>query len=246
MKQVNMLFKNSSYFTKEAYKTLRTNISFCGSDNKVICITSCEQNEGKSTISLELARHLCEINLRVLVIDADLRKSVMLSKNTNESGLVGLSQYLANHIELDEAINKTQLPNLDIIFAGHYPPNPTELLDNQRFKDLIKQVREQYDYVIIDTPPLGLVIDAAIVCKSCDAAILVIAKNVVRMSRAAEIKEQILKSGCKILGLILNDTTKPSKISGQYGKYYKYGKYSKYSKYAKYAKYGKYEKYEKA
>ncbi len=239
MKQINMLLKNSSYFTKEAYKALRTNITFCGSDNKVICITSCEQNEGKSTIALELARHLCEINLRVLVVDADLRKSVMLSKNTNESGLVGLSQYLAHHIELDEAIHKTQLENLDIIFAGHYPPNPTELLDNERFKNMIAAVREKYDYVIIDTPPLGLVIDAAIVCKACDAAIMVIARNVVKMSKAAEVKEQIEKSGCKILGLILNNTAKSSNFDGRYGRY----SYGKYSKYNKYSGYGKYEKY---
>ncbi len=239
MKQVNILFKNNSYFTKEAYKTLRTNISFCGRDNKVICITSCEQNEGKSTISLELARHLCEINNRVLLIDADLRKSVMLSKNTNESGLVGLSQYLANHVELDETIHKTQLDTLDVIFAGHYPPNPTELLDNERFSNLIKTVRDQYDYVIIDTPPLGLVIDAAVVCKVCDAAIMVIARNVVRMSKAASVKEQIEKSGCKILGIILNDTTRQNKIGGAYYSKYsgKGGQYSKYSKYSKYEKY---------
>ncbi len=241
MKQVNILFKSTNYFTKEAYKTLRTNITFCGSENKVICITSCDQNEGKSTISLELARQLCEINHRVLVIDADLRKSVMMSKNTNESGLVGLSQYLANHVELEQAIHKTQFENLDIIFAGHYPPNPTELLANERFKDLIRTVRERYDYVIVDTPPLGLVIDAAITCKVCDAAILVIARNVVRMSRAEAVKEQIEKSGCKILGFILNDTSKSGKANGRFGTYSKYAKYSKYSKYNKYDKYNKYE-----
>lgn len=228
MKQVNILFKNNSYFTKEAFKTLRTNISFCGKDNKVICVTSCEQNEGKSTISYELAKGLCDINQRVLLIDADLRKSVMLSKCTNESGLVGLSQYLANHVEIEETVNHTQMPNFDIIFAGHYPPNPTELLNNSRFKELINYARNSYDYVIIDTPPLGLVIDAAIVCEICDAAVMVIAKDVVKISMAQNVKEQIEKSGCKILGVILNDTIKKEhRLKGSYYKY-KYDKYSKY------------------
>ena len=229
MKQVNILFKNNSYFTKEAFKTLRTNITFCGKDNKVICVTSCEQNEGKSTISFELAKGLCEINQRVLLIDADLRKSVMLSKYTNESGLVGLSHYLANHVDISEAINNTQLPNFDVIFAGHYPPNPTELLNNSRFKQLISYAREHYDYVIVDTPPLGLVIDAAIVCEICDAAVMLIAKDIVKISVAQNVKEQIEKSGCKILGVVLNDTTKREHgLKGNY--YYKY-KYDKYSNY---------------
>ncbi len=223
MKQLEILFKNNSYFTKEAYKSLRTNISFCGSDKKVICITSCEQNEGKSTISLELSKSLAEVGKKVLLVDADLRKSVMLSKYTNESNLNGLSQYLASHVELGEVIYGTQLQGFDIIFSGHYPPNPTELIDNDRFKQMIERAKAAYDYVIIDTPPLGLVIDAAIISAFCDGALIVIAKDLVKINRAQSVKEQIEKSGCKILGVIMNETTKPKKNKSD-SYYYSKGK----------------------
>ncbi len=230
MKQIEILFKNNSYFTREAYKSLRTNISFCGNENKVICLTSCEQNEGKSTISLELSKSLSELNKRVLLIDADLRKSVMLSKNTNESSLGGLSQYLANHLQLDDVIYHTQQPNFDIIFAGQYPPNPSELLNSKRFNELLDIARKHYDYVIIDTPPLGLVIDAAVVAEKCDGAIIVIAKDVVKFSRAKSVKEQIEKSGCKILGTILNEVARKKRsVKDVY--YYRKSKYTKYDKY---------------
>ena len=230
MKKIEILTKNNSYFTREAYKTLRTNINFCGSDNKAICITSCEKNEGKSTISIELSKNLAEINKRVLLVDADLRKSVLLSKNTNESDLSGLSQYLAGHYPLEEVIYSTQIDNFDIIFSGQYPPNPSELLNSKRFDELIEYAKQHYDYIIIDTPPLGLVIDAAIVAEKCDSAIIVIAKNQVKFSRAKSVKEQIEKSGCKILGAVINEVTRPKRHQriGSYSKYSQYDKYSHY------------------
>ena len=223
MKNVEILMKNKSYFTREAYKTLRTNVTFCGNNIKAICITSCEQNEGKSTISIELSKRLAEVNKKVLLIDADLRKSVMLSKNTNESNLSGLSQYLAGHLPLEDVIYHTQIPNFDIIFSGQYPPNPSELLNNSLFEELIEYSKSAYDYVIIDTPPLGLVIDAAIVAKQCDGSIIVIAKDHVKFQHAKAVKEQIEKSGCKILGTILNEVSsykRSPKTSN-----YKYSKY---------------------
>ena len=230
MNNINLLFKKNSYFTQEAYKTLRTNLSFSSSDIKVICITSCEKNEAKSTISLELSKSLCEINKRVLLIDADMRKSVMLTKYTNESGLVGLSQYLANHVEIEDAIYSTQQPGLDVIFAGHYPPNPSELLSGKRFEELISYARQNYDYVIIDTPPLGLVIDAAVISSICDGALFIIARGAVKYSSAMRVKDQLTKSGCKILGIVMNEVENKSKRYSQ--GYYKYSKYSKYSRYS--------------
>ena len=235
MKKAEILFRNNSYFTREAYKSLRTNISFCGDEIKVICLTSCEANEGKSTISLELSKSLAEINKKVLLIDADLRKSVMLSKYTNESNLDGLSQFLAGHIDTSEAIFNTQIENLDVIFAGQYPPNPTELLNSKRFTKLIEYARQNYDYVIIDTPPLGLVIDAAVVTEKCDGAIIIVSKDFVKFSRAKSVKEQIEKSGCKIIGTIMNEVNRKKRSASD--TYYKKNKYSRYSKYDKYSHY---------
>ena len=126
-------------------------------------------------------------------------------------------------MSLDDVIYHTQIPNLDIIFSGQYPPNPSELLNSTLFEELIKYSNASYDYVIIDTPPLGLVIDAAIVAEKCDGSIIVIAKDQVKFQRAKAVKEQIEKSGCKIIGTIINEVAAP-KRSHKVNKY----KYSKY------------------
>ena len=130
---VELILEEQSYFIREAYNTLRTNILFSGKDVKTIVITSCTANEGKTTVCVELAKSLAESGKRVLLMDADLRKSVMVSRYTKVRGLVGLSQVLSGQIEADDAIYKTQIKNLDVIFAGPYPPNPTELVGSPAF-----------------------------------------------------------------------------------------------------------------
>lgn len=162
------------FFTQEAFKVLRTNLQFCGQDIQVIAITSCNENEGKTTVSLQLARSLSELGKRVLVIDADMRKSVMAGRNTNAKRAIGLSEVLTGMVKLGDAIYSTQYPNFQIIFAGKYPPNPVELLSGKYFKTLLSETRKVYQYVIVDTPPLGRVIDAAVVAPNCDGSILVI------------------------------------------------------------------------
>ena len=164
------------YRSNEAYKSLRTNIEFSGADKKVIVFTSCTPNEGKSTVSLSLAASLAEGEKKVLFIDADLRKSVLLGRHKVVGDLKGLSHFLSGQAELKDVITKTQDPNLSVIFAGVVPPNPAELLGNKKFAGLINGARKSYDYVIIDAPPLGSVIDAAIIAKNCDASVLVIEK----------------------------------------------------------------------
>ena len=105
MKPVKLNLENSNdYFTREAFKVLRTNIQFCGVDTKVISFTSCESNEGKTYICVELARAMSEAGLKVLLIDTDMRKSVMASRYSDEKGIIGLSQYLSGMAERDESI----------------------------------------------------------------------------------------------------------------------------------------------
>ena len=222
--------KNLNYSVREAFKALRTNFLFCGSDYKTVLITSCVKNEGKSTISIELSKSLALANKRVLLIDADLRKSVFASKYTTNTGeVVGLSEYLSGQTTYEKILYSTQNKNLDVIFSGAVPPTPVELLGSAIFTELIKRVREEYDYVIIDAAPLGAVIDASVISAVCDGALLVITANYIAQRFAKDVKEQIEKSGCKVLGAILNRI--PIKSGSYYNRYYKryYGNYKKYS-----------------
>lgn len=209
MKTVQLnLDTEANYFLREAFNTLRTNVLFCGTSVKTIAVTSCFANEGKTTVSLEMARSLAEANRRVLFIDADLRKSVMVNRYTDVSGITGLSQLLSGQASLTDAVYHTQFAGLDMIFAGPYPPNPTELVGSDAFRALIEEVKPQYDYIIIDAPPLGLVIDAAVMASVCDGAILVIHRGKVKYRAAQDVVAQIRKSGCKVLGAVLNQPTR--------------------------------------
>lgn len=194
----------NGYFVREAFSTLRTNILFSGKEVKTIVITSCLAHEGKTTVSFETARSLAESGKKVLLIDADLRKSVMVTRVTKDRGVTGLSQLLSGQISTEQAICQTQIEGMDIIFAGPYPPNPTELVGSVAFKELLDEKRDSYDYIIIDAPPLGLVIDAAVMSSVCDGAIIVVNAGHIKYRMAQNVKDQLAKSGCKILGVVLN------------------------------------------
>lgn len=198
----------NDFFTQEAFKALRTNLQFCGQDIHTVVITSCNENEGKTTITLQLAKSLSELDKRVLVIDADMRKSVMAGRNTSVEAPVGLSEVLTGLVAVKDCLYTTQCENLSIMFAGKYPPNPVELLGGPYFESLLQEARKVYDYVLIDVPPLGSVIDAAVVAAKCDGTILVISDNQVRYRQAIEVAEQLKKSGSKILGVVRNNIKK--------------------------------------
>lgn len=226
MKKVELILDDQkNYYTREAFNTLRTNVLFSGRDVKVILVTSCVAHEGKSTVSFETALSLAEAGKKVLLIDADLRKSVYASRYTRERGLCGLSQYLSGQMDADQVMLETQVPNLDIVFSGPFPPNPTELVGNDAFRELLETNRDRYDYILVDAPPLGLVIDAAVMASVCDGAILVIDAGAVKYRMAQRVTEQLRKSGCRILGAVLNQTNKKKgrKSDGKhYGEYYTY------------------------
>ena len=222
----------NDYRSNESYKTLRTNIEFSGSDKKVIVFTSCTPNEGKSTVTLQLAVSLAEAGKRVLFLDADLRKSILMGRYRVAGERKGLSHFLSGQVEIKDIILKTQEPNLYVAFAGVVPPNPSELLSNRRFEALLNGARQAYDYVIIDAPPLGNVIDAAVIAKNCDASVLVVAFREISYKYARVVKEQLELAGCPILGVVLN------KVDLKQNKYYGNKYYSKY--YGKY--YGEYKK----
>lgn len=214
--------KRPDYFYEEAIKTLRTNIQFTGINMKTILVTSCYPNEGKSDIVFQLAREIGNMSKRVLLLDADIRKSSYINRYQVKHKVNGLSQYLSGQIEQREIIYRTNYPNVDIIFAGPVAPNPSELLEEKAFKSLIKEVRERYDYVLVDTPPVSSMIDAAIVAKQCDGAILVIESQLVSYKVAVKAKSQLEMSGCRLLGAVLNKVdAKKDKYYVKYNYYYR-------------------------
>lgn len=225
--------KELDFKTNEAYKTLRTNISFSGDDVRVIALTSSVPNEGKSAVSFNLAYSLAEDGKNVLYIDADIRKSVTIARYGVDIETKGLTHYLSGQSDLKSIIYGTNIENFSIIFTGQTAPNPSELLGNDRFKQLLQTAREEFEYVIIDCPPLGSVIDAAIVAKECDGAIIVIETDNASYKIVQRVKKQLEQSGCRILGAVLNKVEMGGK--GYYGKGY-YGNY--YGRY--YGDYGSY------
>ena len=242
MVKVKLADWKQGYQMDEAYKALRTNLQFCGADKKVIAFTSCTPNEGKSNVTYHLAASLVESGKSVLLVDGDLRNSVLLGKveEMPDQEIKGLAHYLSKQAKLADVICGTTLPKFHIIFAGIVPPNPAELLGSRLFKDMIRTVRDVYDYVIVDTPPLGRVIDSAVIADACDGVVIVIESGAVSYRYVQEIKSQLEKSSCPILGTILNKVEYSREGYGRYGKYGKYGRYGKYGKYGRYGNYGNY------
>lgn len=217
--------READYRVAEAYKALRTNIQFCGVENRVIMLTSSMPGEGKTSTSFNLAASLAEIGKKVVLIDADMRKSNLVKRYMVEIRVKGLSQLLSGQNTIEEVLCETSIPNLHMIFAGAVPPNPAELLNGAIFEKLVGAMKKMYDYVIIDTPPLGSVADAAVVSRNCDGMVFVCAAGEVKRKFVQDIVRQATGTGCKLLGVVLTKAENGGK--GYYNKYYGkyYGKY---------------------
>ena len=228
MALVELVRDELPYEINEEMKTLRTNLQFCGDDKQVILLTSSFSGEGKSTVAMELCQSLTELEKRTLLIDADMRKSVLKNKVNGPVPKKGLSHFLSGQCELKDLIYKTSTPNLSIVFSGAVPPNPTELLSSPRFEELIDLGRQYFDYVIIDCPPIGMVVDAAVIAQHCDGSMILIEAGEIKYRMAQDMVAKMRTTGCPILGVILNkvDRKKQGKYYGKYyGKKY-YGYYS--------------------
>lgn len=224
MNKIKLKETLTGYAAEEAIKTLRTNLQFCGGEKRVILVTSCIPEEGKTTVALKLAQSLAELQKRVLLIDADLRKSVLPTRLQGGKIKYGLSHFLSGQTGLAEIITKTDITNFHIMFAGAGVPNPTELLSDTRLEQTVEKLREVYDYIIIDSAPLGLVIDAVILAKYCDGAVLIIEEGRIRYKMAQEVKKKLERTGCPILGVVLNKVSM-KKQHGYYQEEYKNYKY---------------------
>ena len=246
MKQLKITkFPALDYAGSEAFNTLSTNLSFAGENIKKIMITSCHASEGKSYLSINLARALAQRGKRVALVDADLRRSMINSTygarfEHDKSGGSGLSHFLAGMVGMDEVVYQTDITNMLMVPVGREVPNPLALLSGRHFEELLDTLAKMVDYVIVDAPPVGVVIDAAEIAKVCDGTMIAVHYNDVRRQELLDVKQQIEQSGCPILGTVLNQVDYDNYL----GRKYYYKSYYKYSRYKKYGYYNKYYTHE--
>lgn len=196
---------NSSFAVQEAYKTLRTNIRFFLRNErcKRFCITSGGAGEGKSITLMNLAISLAETGDKVLLIDADMRRPA-LARLLVEKAAPGLSNVLAGLETFENAIRKEMYPNLDIMFSGDVPPNPSELLGSDRMQQFIEEMAEHYDYILVDTPPVNVVSDACIIASLLDGVLMLVRKDQSRKDDTKRALDSLRLTGAKVLGFVLN------------------------------------------
>lgn len=225
------------YVIEEAVNRLRINISFLGSEIKKIMVISTMPDEGKSFVTLHLWRQMAEAGIDSLLLDLDLRKSVMADKygmkKADGSKISGTSYYLANEMELSDVILKTQFEHGDILPNIDNVVNPSLLLESGKFAATLDTLTHAYRYVFIDSPPLNLVSDGERIGSLCDGAVLVARGGVTPKSMVRNSVRQLERSGCPILGIVLNRVKGSG--SGYYYKQYggKYGYYGRYGYYGK-------------
>lgn len=207
-RSVNIINSDSPFSITEAYKSLRTNIIFSTGDNgcKKYAVTSPVPGEGKTTNSVNIAISFAQTGKKVLLIDADLRKP-RIHKHFEVENKVGLSNLLSGVYdgENKNIVNKTKIENLDLITAGRVPPNPIELLSSENMTKFMESLDENYDFVIIDTPPINVVSDALVLSKLVTGYILVLRSNYSEQQSLDNAISKFELANVKPLGIILND-----------------------------------------
>lgn len=190
----------------EEFRAIRTSMQYSNLDKKIktILVTSTTKNEGKTTTTSNLAVSFAKVdNKKVLVIDCDLRNP-SIHKAFGISNIKGLSDLLIEGKSILNYIKPTQVENLHIITAGAVPPNPAEVLASNAMQEFIQNIKEEYDYVFIDTPPIGMVTDAGILASFIDGTVLVVRSEMVDINKVQESKKKLNSVNANILGAILN------------------------------------------
>lgn len=230
-------FPRLGYAGSEAINTLCTNLTFSGEDVKKIMVTSCHASEGKSHLSMNVMRTMARLGKSVVLVDADLRRSVIDSRfdlqYENANYKPGLAHFLAGQVDEEDVIYQTNLTGAYMVPSGREVSNPLPLLNSRRFEQLLDHLAQRADYVIVDAPPVGMVIDGAQIAKSCDGTLIVVNYNSVHRQELIDVKDQLEQTGCPILGTVLNMVEYDDYMSRKY--YYK----SYYSHYGYYNSEGK-------
>ena len=222
-KSDNIMFQYPKSPIAESYRALRTNLDFYlkSGQKKVIMVTSCLESEGKSFNALNIAMSYAQMNRRTILLDFDLRKKKTFFNNDNDSH-DGISSYLINKTSLEDIILKSPHEKLDYICSGPIPPNPAELVSYDESSQLIEKLKEYYDYIIIDTPPLAQVTDAYLLMKMVDLKVIVVKYNFSKRNVLSIVLKDLAKKDIGNICLLLND----NRVKGeQYG--YGYGYYKK-------------------
>lgn len=209
---------------EEYYNALCTNIQLSGDKLKVISVTSVNPGEGKTTTSVNIARSFARAGYKTLLIDGDTRNSVISGVFKSREKITGLTEFLSGTADLSYGLCDTNIENLFVVQSGSVSPNPTALLQGKNFNDMIETLRKYFDYIIVDTAPIGIVIDAAIITQKCDASILVTATGEVNKRDVQKAKQQLEQTGKLFLGVVLNKLDISVDKYGVYGSYGNYGK----------------------
>lgn len=232
-------FAELPFDVAEAVNQLRVNLSFTDANIKKIVITSSIPNEGKSFLALSLWRALGQVGKKVLFVDCDLRLSEIRDVYGIQSSdvLVGLAHVLSGQCDLQDAMYKTNFPNCYMIPSTNAVSNPSSLLESERLQEVLGQVADVFDYVIIDTPPIGTVADALTVGKYADGNVLVVRSGFTKKALVRDTVERLKVTNQPLLGIVLNrvDVSRNSSYYYKgYGSYY--GRYNKEDKKKKKAK----------
>ena len=226
MKQIDMKIQALPYAVEDAMNRLRENIKFCGKNRKKILVISSVPNEGKSTVSVHLWKMLAEAGFPSVLVDLDLRKSVLKDRLEfkSEGEIQGLDYYLSGLSEYQNVVYETNISNGYIVPVSNLLENPSALLEDPRMEELLDRLAEDYRYVIIDSPPLDSVADGALIASFCDGAILVVRSGMTSRRLVKQSIQQLERVGCRLLGTVLNRVETKSrayqKYYGKYGNYY--------------------------
>ena len=222
MKRVNVELVDLPYSVEEALNRLRINIKFSGHSTKKILVTSSVPNEGKSFISVYLWKMLAEAGFKTAFIDLDLRKATATNRYKVKTAeeVKGMDYYLSGIANYEDVVYSTNIENGYFIPCTNVLENPTVLLEDPKFKELLNKLSDEFRYVIIDSPPLDNVADGALIASMCDGAVMVVRSGYVSKKIIKQAVDQLDRVGCKLLGTVLNRVPKSKK---KYGKYYNYG-----------------------